>query len=80
MLAVTPLGDLTLRCASAEYPPEGTPVGDATGRIRGRISRVFGPTAQPYLTVRLRRPPSPQEGAALVGAPMREETGSYHGT
>lgn len=54
-------------------PPEGTAVTDERGLLRGRVSRVFGPVAQPYLSVRPRRPPTPAEGASLLGAEIRRE-------
>ena len=77
---MTPTGDLTARALGADFPMEGTFVSDATGRIRGRIGRVFGPVARPYLTVRLRRSPTPTEGAALVGSALLREKGSNDGT
>jgi rRNA processing protein Gar1 len=75
VVAVTPTGDLTARSRGPEFPNEGTQVVDVSGRIHGRIARVFGPVAQPYLTVRLRRSPTPTEGAGLVGSPLLREKG-----
>ncbi len=71
VVAFTPSGFVTLRAASAEVVPEGTPVRDAKGLLEGRVVRVFGPVARPYLLVRPRRPPSPVDGAALLGAEVR---------
>ena len=74
MLSVTPTGHLTLRSPSEEVAPEGTPVRDARGHLHGKVVRVFGPVARPYLSVRPRRTPTPAEGLALVGATLvREE-------
>jgi rRNA processing protein Gar1 len=64
--AVTPAGRLTVRAASSDPPPEGTRVTDRRRVVHGTIARVFGPVARPYLSVRLARPPSPAEGAALI--------------
>ena len=75
-MAVTPTGQLTVRSPGREFAPEGTVVADRTGAFRGRVVRVFGPVAQPYLTVRLRRTPKPLEGAALVGTMLRRERGN----
>jgi len=71
--AVTPTGHLTVRSFGSEVPPEGTDVRDARGVAHGRVVRVFGPVARPYLMVRLRRPPSPAEGAALLDATLERE-------
>ena len=73
VLAVTPSGRLTVRARDARFYPEGTPVTDRTGAIRGRVVRVFGPVAHPYLSVRLRRPPRPAEAATLVGSTLIAE-------
>ncbi len=80
VVAVTPTGHLTARAPGPEFPREGTPVVDATGRIHGRVARIFGPVTQPYLTVRLRRAPSLTEGAALVGSTLLREKGNNDGT
>ncbi len=53
--------------------PEGTLVRDARGTVRGRVVRVFGPVARPYLTVRPRRAPTPAEGLALLGTTLIRE-------
>ncbi len=79
MLAVTPSGNLTARAPGSVFPPEGTFVTDRSGRLRGRVARVFGPVARPYLSIRLARPPRPSEGAALVGATLLRERGNQHG-
>ena len=73
MRAVTPAGHLTVRANGPEFPPEGTVVTDARGVVSGRVVRVFGPVARPYLSVRLRRPPTPAEGVALLDATLRRE-------
>ena len=70
VLAITPTGQLTVRAPGPTFPLEGTPVADVTGRHRGKVVRVFGPVARPYLSVRLRRTPGPSEGAALVGSSL----------
>jgi rRNA processing protein Gar1 len=71
--AVTPAGHLTVRALGAEVVPEGTNVTDARGVIHGRVVRVFGPVSHPYLTVRMRRPPTPNEGIALLDAKLLQE-------
>gem|GEM_PF-431711 len=73
ILSVTPTGHLTVRARGPEVVPEGTAVRDARGLVRGRIVRVFGPVAQPYLSVRPRRTPSPSEGLALLGSTLIRE-------
>lgn len=73
VVALTPSGMLTVRSPGAAVPPEGTPVADARGVVRGRVLRVFGPVARPYLSVRPRRPPTPTEGASLIGAEVVRE-------
>ncbi len=67
VVAFTPSGFVTVRAASAEFPAEGSPVRDGRGLLEGRVQRVFGPTARPYLLVRPRRAPRPAEGASLLG-------------
>ncbi|HZY91472.1 MAG TPA: H/ACA RNA-protein complex protein Gar1 [Thermoplasmata archaeon] len=79
VLAVTPTGHLTVRARGNSYPPEGTPLSDRTGKLRGRVARVFGPVERPYLSVRLARPPRPAEAAALVGTQLLRERGTQHG-
>jgi rRNA processing protein Gar1 len=71
VLAVTPTGNLTLRSASKAVAPEGTMALDRTGREIGRVSRVFGPVAHPFLSVRPRMPLRPLEAAALIGSTLR---------
>jgi rRNA processing protein Gar1 len=71
ILAVTPTGMLTLRSPNRSFVPEGTPVLDRSGRELGRVARVFGPVARPYLSVRPRAPLRPSEAAALVGTVAR---------
>lgn len=73
VVALTPSGMLTLRAPGPTVAPEGTNVADVRGLLRGRVLRVFGPVARPYLSVRPRRPPTPAEGAALLGAEMVRE-------
>ncbi len=73
MTAVTPAGHLTVRAFGPDVVPEGTLVTDARGNLRGRVVRVFGPVAKPYLTVRVARPPTPAEGLALVDATLVRE-------
>ncbi len=71
--AVTPSGHLTVRASGPDPAPEGTAVTDARGTFHGRVVRVFGPVARPYLTVRPRRPPTPTEGIALLDATLVRE-------
>ncbi|MCI4329299.1 MAG: H/ACA RNA-protein complex component Gar1 [Thermoplasmata archaeon] len=78
--AVGPTGQLIARTSGERFPTEGTVVVDATGRYRGRVTRVFGPVARPYFAVRLRRTPNPAEGVALVGQPLVAEFGRPHAT
>ncbi|MGP8077654.1 MAG: H/ACA ribonucleoprotein complex subunit GAR1 [Thermoplasmata archaeon] len=73
VVALTPSGTLTVRAAGATVVPEGTNVSDSRGVVRGRVLRVFGPVSRPYLCVRPRRPPTPAEGASLLGAEMLRE-------
>lgn len=68
VVALTPSGFVTVRASSSEFPSEGASVRDARGRLEGRVVRVFGPVARPYLLVRPRRAPNPVDGAALLGA------------
>jgi rRNA processing protein Gar1 len=70
VVAITPTGLLTVRSHGTEYPPEGTVVQDARGSLRGRVVRIFGPVGRPYWSVRPRRPPTPAEGVALIGATL----------
>lgn len=51
-------GDLIVKAAFA--PPPGTVILDARGRALGRVRRVFGPVAGPYVTVQPQRPPGLQ--------------------
>ena len=71
--AVTPAGLFTVRAAGPDVVPEGTSVTDARGVVHGRVIRVFGPVARPYLSVRPRRPPTPSEGLALLDAALVRE-------
>jgi rRNA processing protein Gar1 len=48
---------------------------DRTGRPLGRVARVFGPVAQPYLSIRPVRPPTLTEAAAWIGATVLDEGG-----
>lgn len=79
VIAVTPSGHLVARCRSEEFPVEGTHVTDRGRLISGRVGRVFGPVARPYLSIRLPRPPRPTDAAALVGAALLKEGGKPHG-
>lgn len=79
VIAVTPSGHLVARCLAPEFPAEGTHVTDRARTVSGRVARVFGPVAQPYLSIRLPRPPRPSDGAALVGATLLKEGGKPHG-
>jgi len=67
VVAFTPSGFVTVRSAGAAYAPEGASVVDGRGLLEGRVVRVFGPVARPYLLLRPRRTPSPADGAALLG-------------
>ncbi len=71
VVAFTPSGFVTVRCLSERYAAEGTAVRDASGRLEGRVVRVFGPVARPYLLVRPRRVPSPIDAASLLSAEVR---------
>jgi rRNA processing protein Gar1 len=68
--AITPAGHLTVRGIGPEVVPEGTMVTDVRRVVHGRVVRVFGPVARPYLSVRLRRPPTPAEGLALLDSTL----------
>jgi rRNA processing protein Gar1 len=72
-VALTPSGTFTVRSPGPGVTPEGTLVADARGVMRGRVMRVFGPVARPYLSVRPRRTPTPAEGALLLGAEIVRE-------
>ena len=67
VVAFTPSGFVTVRCAGATFAPEGAGLRDGSGRLEGRVVRVFGPVARPYLLLRPRRAPTPVDGAALLG-------------
>ncbi len=73
MKAVTPSGHLTVQSFGPEVVPEGTNLTDSRGVLHGRVVRVFGPVARPYLSVRPRRPPTPTEGLALLDATLVRE-------
>lgn len=77
--AITPTGHVTARTAGKWVPLEGTNVVDASGRFSGRIVRVFGPVARPYVSVRPRRMPREAEAALLLGTTLVEAEG-MHGT
>ncbi|MCI4368683.1 MAG: hypothetical protein L3K09_03880 [Thermoplasmata archaeon] len=68
VVAVTPNGHLTLRAPGPRATVEGSFVTDSSGRIEGKVYRVFGPVSQPYLTVRLRRVLRAQDAPALLGS------------
>ena len=67
-MAFTPSGFVTVRCRSEAFSREGLTLRDARGRLEGRVVRVFGPVARPYLLLKPRRAPTPSDGAALLGA------------
>ena len=67
VVAFTPSGFVTVRAASAGFPTEGSTVRDADRRLEGRVVRVFGPVARPYVLLRPRQLPSPVDAAALLG-------------
>lgn len=75
MVAITPTGQLTVRAAGPSFAPERSAVRDSRGLVSGRVVRVFGPVARPYLSVRLRRAVSPATAAALLGASMVRDPG-----
>jgi len=68
IVAFTPSGFVTVRAASRDVPTEGASLRDAQGVLEGRVVRVFGPVARPYLLLRPRRSPRPVDGAALLGS------------
>ena len=70
VLGVAPTGYVTARALGERFPLEGTRVTDASGALQGRVQRVFGPVARPYLSVRLKRPLKIEEGVRLVGSPL----------
>jgi len=67
---VTPSGSLTVRSPGPDVIGEGAMVSEPRSGVRGVVTRVFGPVAQPYLSVRPRRAPSPAEGIRLIGASL----------
>lgn len=67
----SPRGTLTVKARGVF--PEGTLVADPDGRFRGRVTRVFGPVAHPYLSVAPRRPLSTEQALSLVGTPLWTE-------
>ena len=73
ILAITPAGHVIVRARDDDVVPEGTPVVEPRGRLHGRVVRVFGPVARPYLSVRPRRSLSPAEGIAAIGSTVRTE-------
>lgn len=75
--AITPSGLVTARTAGNWAPAEGTSVGDLTGKFAGRVVRVFGPVAHPYLSVRPRRPPREADAARLLGSTLVELEGMH---
>jgi rRNA processing protein Gar1 len=75
--AITPTGHVTARTVGKWVPTEGTTVIDSSGRFSGRIVRVFGPVARPYVSVRPRRPPREAEAALLLGATLVEAEGMH---
>jgi rRNA processing protein Gar1 len=79
VLAITPAGDLTVRASDGRVVPEGSSVNDSRGKRIGRVVRVFGPVDRPYLTVKPRRTPSPDEAVRLVGSTLVQEESESHG-
>ncbi len=75
--AITPTGHVTARTAGKWVPLEGTTVVDPTGRFAGRVVRVFGPVARPYVSIRPRRPPRDAEAALLLGTTLIEAEGMH---
>ena len=75
MLAVAASGNVTVRALGRSFPSEGRTVFDRTGRNLGRVARVFGPVAQPYLSVRPLRPPMLQEATTWIGSAVLDEGG-----
>jgi rRNA processing protein Gar1 len=67
VVAVTAEGGLTLR---GKELPVGTIIRDPKGRFTGRVVKVFGPVSNPYLSVRPRRSPSPENLLTMVGETM----------
>jgi rRNA processing protein Gar1 len=64
VVAINAGGGLTLR---GRELPVGTIVRDQKGRFTGRVVKVFGPVAHPYISVRPRHLPSPEELISMVG-------------
>lgn len=64
VVAVTADGKVTLR---GNDVPEGTLVEDRRGKFSGRVVKVFGPVAKPYISVRPRRTPGPEEMLSMIG-------------
>ncbi len=79
VVALTPSGFVTLRAPGREVASEGTSVMDPRGTLRGRVVKVFGPVARPFLSVRPRRPPAPAEAVALLGRSLVREGRSAPG-
>lgn len=52
-------------------PPPGAKVLDGRSRALGRVKRVFGPVAEPYVAVEPLKPPTP----ALMGTEVYIERG-----
>ncbi|MCI4353640.1 MAG: H/ACA RNA-protein complex component Gar1 [Thermoplasmata archaeon] len=69
---------MTVRTAGGWVPVEGTHVIDSSGSFSGRIVRVFGPVARPYVSVRPRRPPREAEAALLLGATLVASEGVHN--
>ncbi len=76
MTAVTATGHVTARALGPDAPAEGSVVRDDTGRFAGRVVRVFGPVARPYLSIRPRRPLRGAEAARLLGTSLRVAEGT----
>jgi rRNA processing protein Gar1 len=68
VIAFTANGFVTVRATGGEFPSEGSAVRLPSGRLDGRVVRVFGPVSRPYAIVRPRRVPSPVDGAAMLGS------------
>lgn len=59
---------------------EGSEVADPSGRLRGRVVRVFGPVDRPYLSVRPRRALSAPDALALIGQSLSTQGELQDGT
>ncbi len=79
VVAIGGSGRLTVRCLDENFLPEGRRVRDVAGTVEGRVGRVFGPVARPYLSVRLARGLDPGEALELVGRRLVSSEGPNDG-